>query len=70
MLLEDVVVSRECRGRGLGRQLVEHVLHWARQRGIVRITLLADRDNRPAQDFYHKLGFGDSHMVVLRKFLA
>lgn len=69
LLLEDVIVSRDHRGGGLGRQLVEYVLRWAKQRGIVRITLLADRDNQPALDFYRKLGFGDSHMIVLRKML-
>jgi GNAT superfamily N-acetyltransferase len=69
LLLEDVIISREHRGQGLGRKLIEHVLHWAKLRGIVRITLLADRENQPALDFYHKLGFGDSNMTVLRKML-
>jgi GNAT superfamily N-acetyltransferase len=65
--LEDVVINREFRGTGLGRKLIEYVLNWAKQRGVVRITLLADRENRPALDFYRKLGFIDSHMTVLRK---
>ncbi len=69
LLLEDVIISREYRGQGLGRKLIEHVLHWAKLRGIVRITLLADRENQPALDFYHKLGFSDSRMTVLRKML-
>jgi GNAT superfamily N-acetyltransferase len=69
LLLEDVIVSREHRGSGLGRQLVEYVLNWAKLRGIVRITLLADRENQPAQAFYRKLGFFDSNMTVLRKML-
>jgi GNAT superfamily N-acetyltransferase len=67
LLLEDVIVSREHRGGGLGRRLVEHVLAWARAQGMTRVTLLADRDNRPALDFYRKLGFGNSAMTVLRK---
>lgn len=67
LLLEDVIVAAEYRGQGLGRRLVEHVLEWARKRGIVRITLLADRDNQAALEFYHRLGFTDSHMVVMRK---
>jgi GNAT superfamily N-acetyltransferase len=70
LLLEDVVIHRDHRGAGLGRKLVEHVLKWAKQRGIVRVTLLADRDNQPALDFYHKLGFEPSHMSVLRKSLV
>ncbi len=66
LLLEDVIVSREHRGGGLGRRLIEHVLQWAREQGMTRVTLLADRDNHAALDFYRKLGFGDSNMTVLR----
>ncbi|HXU92699.1 MAG TPA: GNAT family N-acetyltransferase [Gallionella sp.] len=67
LLLEDVIVRREHRGGGLGRKLVEHVLAWAREQGMTRVTLLADRDNRAALDFYRRLGFEPSHMTVLRK---
>jgi GNAT superfamily N-acetyltransferase len=70
LMLEDVIVSREHRRKGLGRKLVEHVLHWAKLRGVVRITLLADHENHLALDFYRKLGFEDSRMKVLRKPLA
>jgi GNAT superfamily N-acetyltransferase len=67
LLLEDVIVRSEHRGGGLGRQLIEYVLNWARKQGMARVTLLADRDNRPALDFYRKLGFENSNMTVLRK---
>lgn len=67
LLLEDVIVRYEHRGNGLGRRLVEHVLVWAKAEGMTRVTLLADRDNAAALDFYRRLGFGDSRMVVLRK---
>lgn len=67
LLLEDVIVRSEHRGGGLGRQLIEHVLDWARGQGMTRVTLLADRDNHAALDFYRKLGFENSHMTVLRK---
>jgi GNAT superfamily N-acetyltransferase len=67
LLLEDVIVSRAHRGGGLGRQLIEHVLDWARGQGMTRVTLLADRDNHFALDFYRKLGFENSNMTVLRK---
>jgi GNAT superfamily N-acetyltransferase len=67
LLLEDVIVSRAHRGGGYGRKLVEHVLAWAKRQGMTRVTLLADRDNAPALDFYRALGFEGSHMTVLRK---
>ncbi len=69
LLLEDVIVSRAHRGNCLGRRLVEHVLGWAREQGMTRVTLLADRDNHPALDFYRKLGFEPSNMTVLRSIL-
>ena len=67
LLLEDVIVSRPYRGGGLGRQLVEHVCAWAKGQGMSRVTLLADKDNAPALDFYDRLGFEGSAMVVRRK---
>lgn len=70
LLLEDVIVRQSHRGGGAGRQLVEHVLAWARARGMSRGTLLADRDNGPALAFYEHLGFQLSAMKVLRKSLA
>jgi GNAT superfamily N-acetyltransferase len=43
------------------------VADWARANGCLRLTLLADRDNRPALDFYRRLGFQPSAMTVLRR---
>ena len=70
MLLEDVIVRREYPGDGLGKMLVEHVLAWAKAEGLMRVTLLADKNNVAALDFYRKLGFGDSQMVVMRRSLS
>jgi GNAT superfamily N-acetyltransferase len=67
LLLEDVIVKAEYRGAGLGRQLVEHVLAWARVEGMSRVTLLADKDNASALGFYQRLGFLLSAMTVLRR---
>ena len=70
LLLEDVIVRAKYRGQKLGRFLVEHVLDWARDNGMPRVTLLADKDNSPALAFYALLGFEASAMTVLRKKLS
>lgn len=70
MLLEDVIVSAHYRGRGLGRRLIEHVMAWAREAGMARITLLTDADNYRAQATYGRLGFQLSAMRVMRRSLA
>ena len=67
LILEDVILAASHRGSGHGRQLVEHVLAWAKNEGMPRVTLLADRDNAAALDFYERLGFEKSAMVVRRK---
>jgi len=70
LLLEDVIIKTEYRGKGLGRQLVEHVLAWAKAEGLSRVTLLADRDNTEALNFYAHMDFQPSAMSVLRKSLS
>lgn len=70
LLLEDVIVKAEWRGRQLGRQLVAQVFDWARAAGITRVTLLADQGNAPALAFYQHLGFTPSAMCVLRRKLS
>lgn len=69
LLLEDVIVKAKFRGLKLGRQLVEHILDWARASGMPRVTLLADKGNASALAFYERLGFEPSAMKVLRKTL-
>ena len=68
-LLEDMVVAPAWRGKGLGTLLINHAEDFARSEGFGRITLLTDRDNDIAQQFYRAQGFSPSEMVVFRKLL-
>lgn len=68
-LLEDMVVTPAARGQGLGGQLLEAAVVYARDQGCHRITLLTDGDNHGAQAFYRAHGFVDSPMVPLRLLL-
>jgi GNAT superfamily N-acetyltransferase len=65
-LLEDMVVSPNVRGSGVGSRLLEQAIQLARLDGCKRITLLTDRANESAQRFYQKHGFGFSAMIPLR----
>lgn len=68
-LLEDMVVSPGARGAGVGSQLLEQAIQFARSNGCIRITLLTDRENKSAQRFYQKLGFDFSEMIPMRLLL-
>jgi ribosomal protein S18 acetylase RimI-like enzyme len=68
--VEDVVVDAPHRGRGIGRRLLAAAEAWARERGALRLALLADETNAPALDFYDRLGFTRTRLVWLAKPLA
>ena len=69
-LLEDMIVHPARRGGGAGSQLLRAAIEAARGAGCRRISLLTDRDNEAAQNFYRKHGFALSDMVTLRLLLA
>lgn len=56
--IEDVVVSSSCRGKGIGRQLIEHLIGYA-QANLAPIELhLTSRPSREAANrLYRSLGF-------------
>jgi GNAT superfamily N-acetyltransferase len=64
-ILEDVIVGAAYRRLKVGRRLVRHVRQWAGEQGIVRLTLLADRNNDAALRFYESEGFSRSETMVV-----
>ena len=69
-LVEDVVVARGERGRGVGRRLLAALEAWARERGLTRLQLLADRENAPALRFYGRCGWAPTRLGCLRRTLS
>jgi len=63
---EDLVVLPGHRGKGIGAALLEHVVAEARKQGVLRLTLLTDKQNKRAQALYRKLGFVESTMKAMR----
>jgi ribosomal protein S18 acetylase RimI-like enzyme len=66
LLVEDVVVDEQWRGRGVGRLLMEAISDWARANKVSRLQLLADRNNIPALGFYRSLGWHATELICLR----
>lgn len=65
-LLEDLVVQEQRRGRGIGGLLLAAALDWAREHGMRRVQLLADRANTDALRFYADKGWRQTQLVCLR----
>lgn len=55
--LEDLYVSDDARGAGLGRALVEAAIQRARARGCARVELDVSDANQPALALYEAAGF-------------
>jgi ribosomal protein S18 acetylase RimI-like enzyme len=64
--VEDVFVSAEARGSGLGRELVSFAIERARERGCRRMELDTGDDNAAAQGLYRSLGFRDNGIFMRR----
>jgi len=69
-ILEDMIVHPNARGKGVGSDLIQHAVDFARTNGCFRITLLTDRTNSEAIRFYRKHGFALSGMIPLRLLLV
>ena len=66
LLVEDVVVDPDHRGRGVGSALLAALTDWARGHGVRRLQLLADGTNGPALAFYDRLGWRATALVCRR----
>lgn len=60
--VESVRVDKECRNRGIGRQMMEWTIERARERGARSIQLTSHLSRKDAHRFYEKLGFKGSHL--------
>lgn len=67
VLVEDVVVLEEWRGKGIGRRLMDSIARWGAKQGAARLQLLADKINTQGLEFYKKLGWETTRLICLRK---
>ena len=66
-LVEDVVVAEQFRGQGIGKKLLDALADWAERQGVIRMDLLADRNNSTALDFYERLRWRSTSLIALQK---
>lgn len=66
-IIEDMVVKEDFRGQGVGKQLMDEIVAWAKGSGITRLQLLADKNNSRAIWFYRKNLWENTHLICLRR---
>ena len=55
--IEDVIVDKNTRGKGVGRKLMEKLLEIAKQKDLSEVLLFTEDHRIPAINLYNKLNF-------------
>jgi len=70
ILLEDLVIHKQYQGKGYGSKLLQHAIDFAKQKNFLRITLLTDRPENLAQEFFRHHDFVESSMIPMRLWIT
>ena len=70
IVLEDLVIHKEYQSHGYGSKLLKHAIEFAKQKNFLRITLLTDRPENVAQEFFRRHGFVESSMIPMRLWIT
>ena len=67
--VEDMVGEEAYRGQGIGKQLLQQALDWAKAKGATRAQLLVDLSNSEALGYYQHLQWETTQLQARRIFL-
>jgi GNAT superfamily N-acetyltransferase len=67
--IEDMVIDAGYRGLGIGKQLLENIAIWAKNKGATRAQLLVDIENVDAVGYYSHLHWESTQLQARRIFL-
>ncbi len=57
MIIDDIVIDRNYRGKGFGRSAIEHCISLAKARSLDCIELACSRSEPELHSFYERIGF-------------
>ncbi|MFZ2537716.1 MAG: GNAT family N-acetyltransferase, partial [Oscillospiraceae bacterium] len=67
--IEDMVIDAAYRKHGIGKQLLQNTLAWAKTKGATRAQLLVDITNTEALGYYEHLQWKSTQLQARRIFL-
>jgi GNAT superfamily N-acetyltransferase len=70
LLLDELYLREEFRGRGLGREAMKFVENYAREAGYLALRLEVHDVNERAKELYRRRGFDDDRRWVFTKRLS
>jgi GNAT superfamily N-acetyltransferase len=66
-MLEDIVVEQTLRGQGIGKAIIDWVTRQAEAAGCQRIFLESGLGNHKAHDLFHREGFTETSVVMMKR---
>ncbi|HUV08389.1 MAG TPA: GNAT family N-acetyltransferase [Spirochaetia bacterium] len=63
-LVNELVVSKRHRDKGIGRVLMERAVRSAQEAGMDEIEVGTEMENKKAQRFYRKNGFSEEYILL------
>jgi ribosomal protein S18 acetylase RimI-like enzyme len=63
-LINELIVGREYRGRGIGQKLIQKILTMAREEKLNEVEVSTWFENKKAIAFYRKRGFTDESLLL------
>lgn len=66
-IIEELIVSENHRGKGIGKKLLMTALNELTLKGIKTAVIAVDKNNKVAQNMYLKIGFQDIGDLLLYK---
>src|SRR5512145_2956993 len=67
-LIEDVIVSQNCRNSGIGSALMAELLHRLQTAGFTEVSVAVMPNNEKAQRFYRSHGLVEEEVFLERHF--
>ncbi len=65
--LMGLVVDEQYRGRGIGKQMMDWIEAWLRERGAARLTLTSGKQRTDAHRFYRHLGYEETGLRFAKR---
>ncbi|HEX5732238.1 MAG TPA: GNAT family N-acetyltransferase [Blastocatellia bacterium] len=68
--LDEIYITENNRGRGVGRQALEFVEQFCRSERVEALHLAVERENRRAQEVYRQFGFKAHDRYLMTKWIS
>lgn len=69
LVIEDIIVDKKYRGKGVGNTMIESIIKLAKGFRVDCIDVQTKKTNKPAQALYRKFGFKNRNQISYRLWL-